>query len=209
MSRCSFRARLPRSVTNSRRSFAGTLPFPFSLFFFFVSMNLVLSYFSFTDPACIKSTKVDVLILLATEQNQAAIVSELTEYVSDVDPDLARQAIRAIAKVGIRIPSAVDGSITSLLGLLELKTSMLFSASDLSLVSRLICIFVSDYVTAQVCTMLKDILRKYPDRYEEVIPALEKCLRDVDEPEVCVCVVFISLGIFVFIASLRDRASLR
>ena len=33
--------------------------------------------------------------------------------------------------------------------------------------------------------MLKDILRKYPDRYEEVIPALEKCLRDVDEPEVC------------------------
>ena len=33
--------------------------------------------------------------------------------------------------------------------------------------------------------MLKDILRKYPDRYEEVIPALEKCLRDVDESEVC------------------------
>ena len=77
----------------------------------------------FTDPACIKSLKVDVLILLATEGNQAAIVSELTEYVSDVDPDLARQAIRAIAKVGIRIPSAVDGSITSLLGLLELRTS--------------------------------------------------------------------------------------
>jgi hypothetical protein len=35
----------------------------------------------------------------------------------------------------------------------------------------------------QVCIMLKDVLRKYPDRYEGVIVSLEKCLRDVDEPE--------------------------
>jgi vesicle coat complex subunit len=124
----------------------------------------------FTDPSCVKSLKVDVLILLANESNQAAIVNELTEYVADVDPDLARQAIRAIAKVGIRLAAAVETSIASLLGLLELRVN---------------------YVTAHVCMMLKDILRKYPDRYEDVIPALEKCLRDVDESDGKAAVIWI------------------
>jgi vesicle coat complex subunit len=72
----------------------------------------------------VKALKIDILVQLATEANQAAIMSELVEYVSDVDSDLARQAIRAIAKLGIRLPAAVDGAINALLGLLELRASM-------------------------------------------------------------------------------------
>jgi AP-4 complex subunit beta-1 len=164
---------------SSRPSFAGTLISCFLLVKVSSIQHIYLtkfdfschSYlFSYNDPSCVKSLKVDILVQVATEANQASIMAELTEYVSDVDPDLARQAIRAIAKVGIHLPSAVDAAIGALLGLLELRTN---------------------YVTSHVCMMLKDILRKYPDRYEEVVPAVEKCLRDVDEPEGKAAVVWI------------------
>lgn len=97
----------------------------------------------------------------------------------DVDPDLARIAINAVAKIGIRLPCAIETSISSLLGLLEMKTSSLNSLPDCFIDWLRV-----DYVSSQVCIMLKDLLRKYPDRYQEVVSALEKCLSDVDDPEV-------------------------
>jgi len=89
-------------------------------------------------------------------------MTELAEYATDVDVEIARGAIRGISKIAIKIGGAVDEAIDHLLSFLDLNTN---------------------YVNAEACIAIKDLLRKYPERYEEVIPALHKCLKAVDDTE--------------------------
>ena len=116
----------------------------------------------YNDISCVKALKVQILTSLADNSNKGAIIAELSEYVTDVDPDISKLSVCAMAKICIKLESAADQTIKQLLSLIDLQM---------------------DYVTAQVCVILKDILRKYPERYEEIIPALEKCLKLVSEPE--------------------------
>ena len=53
----------------------------------------------FNEPTSVKHIKMDLLPLVANDANTAEIVAELAEYVSDVNADMARHAIRGIAQV--------------------------------------------------------------------------------------------------------------
>jgi len=119
-------------------------------------------FLRYNDPLCVKKLKVSILTDLANTSNQTEIMTELAEYATDVDMEIARAAIKGIAKIAIKLESAVDESIDHLLSFLDLNTN---------------------YVSAEACIAIKDLLRKYPDRYEDVIPALQKCLKTVDDTE--------------------------
>lgn len=116
----------------------------------------------YNDPICVKDLKLGVLTALATEHSMADIIAELSEYVTDVDAGIARKAIKGIGTIAIKLPAAVDEAIEQLLGFLDLNI---------------------DYVSAEAVIVVKDLLRAYPDRYEEVLPAMQKCLKSVDEEE--------------------------
>jgi hypothetical protein len=47
----------------------------------------------------VKHIKMELLALVANDANTSEIVTELAEYVSDVNADMARHAIRSIAQV--------------------------------------------------------------------------------------------------------------
>jgi vesicle coat complex subunit len=117
----------------------------------------------FNEPVCVKKLKLSIITSLANDRNMSEIINELAEYVTDVDADIARTSIRSIGRIAIKIDLAADEAVEHLLSFLDLNM---------------------DYVTAETCIVLKDLLRKYPERYEEVIPALQKCLKTVDETEV-------------------------
>ena len=114
------------------------------------------------EPTCVKHIKMDCMPYVANPSNTNEIVAELIEYVSDVDADMARHAIRAVAEIAVRVPGAADRVVASLLELLDLDV---------------------DYVKAETMVAMRDILRKYPTRAADVLPTLQRCLHSIEEPQ--------------------------
>jgi len=116
----------------------------------------------YNDPSYIKSVKIDILTMLADAVSSEAVVTELSEYVTDVDAEISRRAIRAIGKIGVRVPSSTEMVVGSLTNLLELDI---------------------DYVSTEAAVVMKDLVRKYPKQFQRASGAVERCMKIVAEPE--------------------------
>mmetsp|Transcript_120900 Transcript_120900/g.341896 ORF Transcript_120900/g.341896 Transcript_120900/m.341896 type:complete len:836 (-) Transcript_120900:237-2744(-) len=114
------------------------------------------------EPSYIKTVKIDILTMLADVNSSESIVAELSEYVTDVDAEISRRAIRAIGKIAVRVPSTVEMIVVSLTTLLELDT---------------------DYVSTEAAIVMKDLVRKYPHQFERASGAVERCMKIVTEAE--------------------------
>merc|ERR1719253_1129339 len=116
----------------------------------------------YNEPSYIKQVKIDILTVLADDQSSENIVAELSEYVTDVDAEISRRAIRAIGKVAVRVPSTAELIVGSLTNLLELDI---------------------DYVSTEAAVVMKDLVRKYPDQFQRASGAVERCIKIVTEAE--------------------------
>lgn len=116
----------------------------------------------FNDASCVKLQKLSIISSLVNNKNFSDILNELAEYVTDIDPDISRFAIRSMGKVAIKLDAAADESLEHLVSFLDLDVG---------------------HVTSETIIALKDLLRKYPHRYEEVLPSLTKVLKNVEEEE--------------------------
>jgi vesicle coat complex subunit len=116
----------------------------------------------FNDPPCVKKLKLDTLTLLANQANFSQILTELAEYVTDLDQEIVRGSIRNIGKIAMQLDAAADEAIDHMLTFLD---------------------YNNEIVSTESVIILKDLLRKYPERYEEVLPALRKCLTEIDDTE--------------------------
>lgn len=85
-----------------------------------------------------------------------------------------RKAVRSIGRLAIKVERAADTCIESLLKLIETKVS---------------------YVVQEAVIVTKDIFRRYPGKYEGIIPSLCENLDALDEPEAKAAMVWI-LGQF-------------
>ncbi|CEM20466.1 unnamed protein product [Vitrella brassicaformis CCMP3155] len=128
----------------------------------------------YNEPSYIKTVKLDILKTLATPANVGEILTELSEYVSDVDSDIAKKTIQAVGALALKIPEAVDTIVEQLLGFLSLDI---------------------DYVSTATVVVMKDLLRKYQQQFSRVVGVMEKCLKVVADPE-GLCAVLWMLGEF-------------
>eukprot|EP00922_Rhytidocystis_sp_ex-Travisia-forbesii_P014553 GHVS01021762.1.p1 GENE.GHVS01021762.1~~GHVS01021762.1.p1 ORF type:complete len:735 (+),score=105.88 GHVS01021762.1:297-2501(+) len=128
----------------------------------------------YSDPSYVKTVKLDILTLIASQANVDAILAEASEYVGDVDADIAKRSIHALATIAIKIPTAVAAIVQQLLSYLELEI---------------------DYVTTATLSVMKDILRKYPEHFDDIASSLNGCGKVVSEPEALAAVVWM-LGEF-------------
>jgi AP-2 complex subunit beta-1 len=83
-------------------------------------------------------------------------------YASEVDIDFVRKAVRSIGRLAIKVEAAADSCIQVLLTLMESKVS---------------------YVVQEAVIVTKDIFRRYPGKYEGIIPKLCETLDSLEEPE--------------------------
>lgn len=83
-------------------------------------------------------------------------------YATEVDVDFVRKAVRSIGRLAIKVDDAAKNCIQALLELIENKVS---------------------YVVQEAIIVIRDIFRRYPGRYEGIIPALCQHLDQLDEPE--------------------------
>eukprot|EP00927_Polykrikos_kofoidii_P026604 TRINITY_DN2365_c0_g2_i1.p1 TRINITY_DN2365_c0_g2~~TRINITY_DN2365_c0_g2_i1.p1 ORF type:complete len:839 (+),score=169.68 TRINITY_DN2365_c0_g2_i1:145-2661(+) len=115
----------------------------------------------YNEPSYIKTVKIDILTLLTDATSAEQIVSELSEYVTDVDAEISRRAVSAIGKIAVRVPSSSELIVSTLTGLLELDI---------------------DYVSTEAAVVMKDLVRKYPEQFQRASGAVERCTKIVSEP---------------------------
>jgi len=123
-----------------------------------------------SDPEYLKLSKLSVLQSLATTQNVKDIMVELSFYVTDRDTEFAKEAIRTIGRLAIRIPPASAYALELLLGFLELE--------QLS------------YVLETTLGVMKDMLRRFPAQAADVVPRLAGALDVVQETNAVAAAVF-------------------
>lgn len=51
----------------------------------------------------VKQLKMEILTLLASPSNVYEIVGELTEYARDINPDIAREAVKSVGRIALTV----------------------------------------------------------------------------------------------------------
>jgi AP-1 complex subunit beta-1 len=124
----------------------------------------------YNDPIYVKMEKMEIIIRLASERNVDQVLLEFKEYATEVDVEFVRRSVRAIGRCAIKLEKATERCINVLLDLIQTKVS---------------------YVVQEAVVVIKDIFRKYPNRYESIIATLCENLEDLDEPEAKASMVWI------------------
>uniref|UniRef100_A0A095C643 AP-2 complex subunit beta n=1 Tax=Schistosoma haematobium TaxID=6185 RepID=A0A095C643_SCHHA len=116
----------------------------------------------YNDSIYVKLEKLDIMIRLINQSNIGQVLAELKEYAKEVDVDFVRKAVRAIGRCAIKIESAAERCVSALIDLIQTKVN---------------------YVVQEAVVVIKDIFRKYPNKYESIISILCENLDTLDEPE--------------------------
>ncbi|GAA5990292.1 hypothetical protein JCM10908_007301 [Rhodotorula pacifica] len=135
-----------------------------------LSNEMRVFFCKYNDPPYVKVEKLEIMIKLVTEKNVDTFLSELKEYASEVDVDFVRRAIRAIGQCAVKIEDAAERCVNVLLELISTRVS---------------------YVVQEAIVVIKDIFRRYPQRYEGIIPTLCASLDELDEPEAKASLIWI------------------
>ncbi|KAI5694878.1 hypothetical protein M8J75_007170 [Diaphorina citri] len=98
------------------------------------------------------------------------VLSELKEYATEVDVDFVRKAVRAIGRCAIKVEQSAERCVSTLLDLIQTKVN---------------------YVVQEAIVVIKDIFRKYPNKYETIISTLCENLDTLDEPEARASMIWI------------------
>ena len=125
-----------------------------------LSKELRVFFCKYNDPSYIKFEKLEIMVRIANDKNVDQLLAELKEYALEVDMDIVKRAVKAIGQVAIKIESATERCVNTLLELINTKVN---------------------YVVQEAIVVIKDIFRKYPG-YEGIIPDLCKCIEELDEP---------------------------
>jgi AP-1 complex subunit beta-1 len=135
-----------------------------------LAADVKMFFCKYNDPVYVKLEKVDLMVMLVSERNVEQVLLELKEYSSGVDVDFVRKSVRSIGRVAVKLERACERAITVLLELIETKVN---------------------YVVQEATVVIKDIFRKYPSRYEQVLSALCDSLDALDEPEAKASMIWI------------------
>lgn len=114
-------------------------------------------FVKYDEPSYIKNLKLEILAHIASATNIQEIVNELSEYVTDVNAEIAKKSIRCFGTIIIRLPKMSKTVAAQLRNFLSLRIS---------------------YVTTETISVLKDILRKYRNFIEDFIPFFSKISLD-------------------------------
>jgi len=148
--------------------------------------------------------QIDIMALVADGANVADIVTELSEYVTDVDQELARRAIRAIADVAVSPNLSVNtvpqqypggGNVPEAYG--QQAAEQLVEQMQDHIMDTMVDFLELDleYVRDESLVVMKDLLRKYPEKRHDVLPVLPRIIGAVEQPAAKAAIVWL-LGEF-------------
>ncbi|KAI5305858.1 hypothetical protein KEM56_003074 [Ascosphaera pollenicola] len=124
----------------------------------------------YNDPIYVKVTKLELIFMLADESNIGVVLNELKEYATEIDVHFVRKSVRAIGKLAIKIEPAARLCIDALIDLVNAKVP---------------------YIVQEATVVIRNIFRKYPNRYEGIIGTVIQNIDELDEPEAKAAVIWI------------------
>mmetsp|Transcript_23909 Transcript_23909/g.23665 ORF Transcript_23909/g.23665 Transcript_23909/m.23665 type:complete len:873 (-) Transcript_23909:35-2653(-) len=116
----------------------------------------------FNDPNYVKMEKLEIMIRLADSKNIEQVLHEFCDYATEIDVDFVRKAIQAIGRCAIKLERSVDKCVQALLDLIKLKVS---------------------YAVQEIIIVVRDIFRKYPNRFEMIIRDIFQSIDSLDNPD--------------------------
>lgn len=122
------------------------------------------------DPSYIKLEKLEILAKVANNDNINLILHELKEYSQEVDVEFVRRSIRTIGKCAIKLEKMADKCVQALWEALKTKVN---------------------YVVQEAIIVIRDIFRKYPNKYEALLKDICENLKSLDDPEAKASIVWI------------------
>lgn len=133
--------------------------------------NTIKHFFiKYNDPIYVKCEKLDILLALTNTKNIDKVLLELKEYATEIDVEFVRRAVNCIGRCAIKVDIAAEKCIQLLLELIQTKVQ---------------------YVVQEAIVVIRDIFRKYPNRYESIISTLCDSLESLDEPEAKASMIWI------------------
>ncbi|XP_072024601.1 AP-1 complex subunit beta-1-like isoform X1 [Amphiura filiformis] len=135
-----------------------------------LKQEMKVFFVKYNDPIYVKLEKLDIMIRLASQGNIAQVLAELKEYATEVDVDFVRKSVRAIGRCAIKVEQSAERCVSTLLDLIQTKVN---------------------YVVQEAIVVIKDIFRKYPNKYESIIATLCENLDTLDEPEARASMIWI------------------
>ncbi|VWU48464.1 AP-1 complex subunit beta, putative [Hepatocystis sp. ex Piliocolobus tephrosceles] len=125
-----------------------------------LSDKINIFFCKYNEPTYVKIEKLDMIIRLVSEKNVDLVLYELKEYSTEVDVDFVKKSIRGIGCCAIKLPQASEKCINILLDLIDTKIN---------------------YIIQECIVVIKDIFRKYPNKYESIITILCENIESLDE----------------------------
>ncbi|KAL9656727.1 hypothetical protein ABK040_002994 [Willaertia magna] len=135
-----------------------------------LTKDIKMFFCKYNDPIYVKLEKLDIMVKLASERNIDTVLMEFKEYASEVDVEFVRRSVRAIGRCAIKLERAAQRCVDVLLDLIQTKVN---------------------YVVQEAIIVIKDIFRRYPNRYEAIIGKLCENLDTLDEPEAKAAMIWI------------------
>lgn len=129
---------------------------------FLLDVDVDQFFWKYDDPIFIKDTKLEIIYLLADENNVDLVFRELEEYATEIDVSMARKAIRAFGNLAIKLDITAQQAVDILMGLLADGVP---------------------YIVQESIVVLKNVLRKYPGRFDYTVASVVDHYRIVDEPD--------------------------
>jgi len=125
---------------------------------------------NFNDPIYIKLEKLESLVRLADLKNIDAILHEFKDYATEIDVEFVRKTVRAIGQCAVKLEKAADKCVQLLWELLKGKVP---------------------FVVQEAVVVIRDIFRKYPGRYEQILKDICDHLKLLEEPEAKASIIWI------------------
>ena len=116
----------------------------------------------YNDPIYVKMEKLDIIVRMTDGKNIDQVLHELKDYATEIDVEFVKKAIQAIGRCGIKVEKTVDKCVAALVDLVKMKVQ---------------------YAVQEILIVMKDIFRRYPNRFEMVIKDLFNSIEVLDEPE--------------------------
>lgn len=131
--------------------------------------NVQPFFVKYNDPLYVKLEKLDVLYHLAAPKNAEVLLNELKEYSQDVDTRFIGRAVRLIGLVGVKVASAAELAVRTLVGLMRAARERESHATPA--------------VVEQGIVALRDMFRRYPKQYDGVMSEVCESLNWAGEGE--------------------------
>lgn len=127
-----------------------------------VHFDVEMLFCRYDDTIYVKDTKLEIIYLLANEQNFQTVARELEEYATDVDIAMARKAIRAFGNLAVKLNTAASFCVDIIVDLVSNGVP---------------------YVVQEAVGVIKNIVRRYPKQFDFAVLELTNHYKLMEESD--------------------------